>query len=63
MALAEYQCLRCGHEWSQAIGPSVGWNADGHFVQPHGPPVQCQRCGHLYMKWLNFEQFAARRFN
>jgi rubrerythrin len=54
MSVAAYQCLLCGLEWQQPLGPSVGWDSDGHFIQPDAPPTSCPGCGHLYMKWLNY---------
>lgn len=37
--LASYRCLACGHEWSQP----ARWDAE------------CQRCGSLYLKWVNYD--------
>ena len=33
-----YRCLRCALEWSEL----------------KKGPTQCPRCGHLYVKWLNY---------
>ncbi len=55
MSLAVYQCLSCDLEWQQPLGPSIGWTGDGLFIQPDAPPNGCPGCGHLYMKWLNYE--------
>ncbi len=58
--VAKYRCLKCDHEWSQLQGGSKGWGPDGRAIQPDPPPVKCRSCGHLYLKWLNYDSEFAR---
>lgn len=39
---AHYCCLNCSHEWLQ---------------QNPVAPTACHKCGHLYVKWLNYTDF------
>lgn len=43
---AIYKCEGCGYVWGQPPGPV------GTKEQPG-----CPKCQHLYMKWLNFDQW------
>lgn len=45
---AEYQCIACGHEW-------IGWCGPG-AVEEDEPPLACQTCGSIYVKWANYEE-------
>ncbi len=40
MIKPQYICLECNYEFEREL-PG---------------PTQCPRCGHLYVKWLNYEQ-------
>ncbi len=42
---AEYRCLACEHEYTQCVGT---W---------HPAATTCPNCGHLYIKWLNYDAF------
>jgi DNA-directed RNA polymerase subunit RPC12/RpoP len=49
---ANYLCLKCEHKWSESAGPTA-------FLKPgqeHPDPTQCPKCGHLYIKWLNYNK-------
>lgn len=54
LRLAEYRCLSCGHKWAEQVPK----------IQP-SPPFKtgadpCPKCGHLYVKWTNFEKDFAK---
>lgn len=42
--LAVLECWECNHIWEEDPGPSRG----------------CLKCGHLYMTWLNYDDFKLR---
>lgn len=37
---AKYKCLKCEHLWEEKLKG----------------PTQCPKCGHVYVKWLNYEE-------
>ena len=39
------RCLNCGHEWDSPSRPGPGAH------------TACVSCAHLYVKWVNFEQW------
>lgn len=39
----EYLCLGCGHKFQLDKAPVTG--------------TPCTKCGHLYVKWLNWKEF------
>ncbi len=43
--IAEYKCLNCGHEWKETLKG----------------PTECPLCGHLYIRWLNYEKLKKER--
>jgi len=47
---AHFRCLSCDHQWSQPMGGGKPRNHDG-------PPGYCPACGHMWMKWENYEEF------
>ena len=56
-SLAHYECLRddCGHKWKAAVSPPAP-------VEEHeGSGVLCPRCGHKYVKWVNYDKWKAAR--
>ena len=36
------QCQKCQYKWEAA---------------PIGPATRCLECGHIYVKWLNYEEW------
>ncbi len=70
--ICHYRCLGCGHQFmafpgpvAQAI-PESKPDAPWHYVPAtmDAKPLHpgCRSCGHVYIKWLNYEQdFAAGR--
>ena len=38
--MAEYLCLKCKHRWKEKLKGAT----------------QCPKCGHVYVKWLNYEE-------
>lgn len=38
--LNRYECLRCGHRWTNRVGAA--------------PP--CPKCCHIYVKWTNYSE-------
>ena len=45
MTLAKNLCLKCKYEWEDRPGPHT----------------KCPVCGHLYVKWLNYEEMFPER--
>ena len=45
--LAKHRCLKCLYEWESKHGPKY---------------AICPKCGHLYVKWLNYEEMEKRGF-
>ena len=44
--LGKFECLKCGQI----------------FQTVHGPHVECPRCKHFYVKWLNYEEMKKNNF-
>jgi hypothetical protein len=40
---ATLECCDCGHKWNDA---------------PRGPGTSCPKCGHIYTRWLNYQEWA-----
>ena len=51
---ASFRC-KCGHEWTNMVGPSNGWLPDGTMNVPHPPPGGCPSCGGVYFLWINYD--------
>jgi len=43
---AKYKCIKCLYEWEEELKG----------------PTQCPKCGHLYVKWLNYEEMKKHNF-
>lgn len=60
--IALYECMKCLFRWPQKQSSSEGYykDAEGYNLayQPNPPPSKCPSCSHLYLKWLNYEEFA-----
>lgn len=52
--LAEYRCFGCGNKWST-------WIEGGSLPLEHPHSVECSKCGHVWFKWLNFEEMFGSR--
>lgn len=53
--LAKYECMKC-----QQVFESVGtpaFNHDGKYMGPCRWNVECNSCGSMYAKWLNYGEF------
>jgi hypothetical protein len=69
LRLAEYRCCGCGHEFQAFPGPVAQRriSSDAPWAYVHwteGKQVAddgCPACGHVYLKWLNYERDFARR--
>ncbi len=45
---AKYECTKCGHNFER--------EKPGVHLDPDNPP-ECDRCGSVYVKWLNYKDF------
>ena len=52
---ARYRCLGCQHEFDRPPKPCHDFR--GTYMG-FTYATECPMCGHLYLKWLNFEEFA-----
>lgn len=61
---AHYRCLGCGFVFSQAPGPVAQFKLPSNAPHTYAPAHECKQraddgcpeCGHVYIKWLNYER-------
>jgi hypothetical protein len=62
-ALGHYECQNadCGHKWKVAVKPPHPMSMEEFVAVYGGSGVNCQKCGHLYVKWANYDQWRKAR--
>ena len=53
--IAKFRCVKCRFEWSQDRPSCRSYTTDEAAKMNH----PCPRCGHLYVKWLNYDEVFA----